>query len=201
MKETANKISKDVDVRDLPLSELPGIVKEAKQNENQIQSVEIEHDTEEKLYLLGFMPLGEINSLVLNELGESYNLERVKKLWIPKSQKMNQLVASDPRLLDEEKMRQVVNDIDPKHSKKIKEIEDKLVLNPFWRANKPSIKMVKIDELIALQSSINIDRANFLAKHISKNATIQQLLDYTFDFNRKSSVVSHHMISPMGPLI
>lgn len=169
-------------------------VQKPKTDDLNFNQSEIEY--EEKLYLLGFMLLSEINSLVLNELGESYNLDRVKKLWIPKSQKMNQLVASDPQLLDEEKMRQVVNDIDPKHSKKIKEIEDKLVLNPFWRANKHSIKMVKIDELIALQSSVNIDRANFLAKHISKNATIEQLLDYTFDFNRKSSVVNYHMISP-----
>jgi len=42
------------------------------------------NETQEKIYLLGFMTLPEVNNLVLNELGESYNLDRVKKLWLPK---------------------------------------------------------------------------------------------------------------------
>ena len=52
-----------------------------------------ETETEEKIYLLGFMPGGEVNGLVLGELGESFNLDRVKKLWLPKSQKANQLIV------------------------------------------------------------------------------------------------------------
>lgn len=157
-------------------------------------------ETEEKVYLLGFMPSGEVNGLVLSELGESFNLDRVKKLWLPKSQKMNQLFVSDMQLLDDEKMKVVIKDIDPKHSKKIETIETQFQLNPFWQANKHSIKMVKIDELITLQNSVNIDRANNLAKRISKDATVEDLLDYNFDFNRKPPVIHNHLISPNAML-
>jgi len=84
---------------------------------------ELEIETEEEIYLLGFMPYGEVNGLVLSELGESFNLDRVKKLWLPKSEKANQLLVSDMQLLDEEKMKMVVKDIHPQYARKIEEIE------------------------------------------------------------------------------
>ncbi len=163
--------------------------KEAKDDEFEIEK-------EEKIYLLGFMPYGEVSGLVLSELGESFNLDRIKKLWIPKSEKANQLCVSDMQLLDEEKMSTVVKDIDPKYAKKIEEIEKQLQLTPFWQANKHSIKMIKIDELIVLQNFINIDRSDNVAKRISKNASVEELLDYNFDFNRKPSVINNHWIKP-----
>lgn len=154
-----------------------------------------ESNTEEKIFLLGFMPPGEVNGLVLGELGESFNLDRVKKLWVPKSQKANELVVSNAQLLDDEKMNDVVKDMDPKYSKKLEVIENKLKSNPFWEANKHVIKMVKIDELITLQNSVNLDRATKLANKIKADSTVEELLDYVFDFNRKPSNIRNHIIS------
>ena len=88
-------------------------------------------ETEEKLFLLGFLPLNEIANLVLAELGESIDLDRIKKLWLPKTKKAQELAKTDTRLLDDEKLKDVVKDIDPKYSKKIKEIEEKISLNPL----------------------------------------------------------------------
>lgn len=171
------------------------ISKAIKHAHNESKDDESEIETEEKTYLLGFMPGVEVNGLVLSELGESFNLDRVKKMWLPKSQKANQLLASDMQLLDEDKIKLVVRDVDPKYEKKIQEIEKHLQLNPFWQANKHSIKMVKIDELIVLQNFINIDRANKLAKRIQKDAGIEELLDYNFDFNRRPPVIDSHFIA------
>jgi len=56
--------------------------------------------------------------------------------------------------------------------------------------------MVKIDELIVLQSFINTDRSDNLAKSISKNASVEELLNYNFDFDRKPSVINNHLIKP-----
>jgi hypothetical protein len=114
---------------------------------------------------------------------------------LPKSQKMQQVYVSDMQLLDEEKMKDVANDIDPKYSALIEVIEEQLALHPFWKANKHSIKMVKIDELITLQSYINVNRANDLAEKISKDASFEDLLYYTIDFNRKPAVIHNHVIS------
>ncbi|MBI1829725.1 MAG: hypothetical protein HY222_00685 [Thaumarchaeota archaeon] len=152
-------------------------------------------ETEEKIYLLGFMPPGEVSGLVVSELGESFNLDRVKKLWLPKSQKANELFVSDSQLLDDEKIRDVVKDIDPKYAEKLETIENQLKSNPFWQANKHVIKMVKIEALITLQNSVNLDRATKLTHKIKKNATIDELLDYTFDFNRKAPEIRSHIIS------
>lgn len=152
-------------------------------------------ETEEKVYLLGFMPLNEVSGLVLGELGESLDLDRIKKLWLPKTQKAAELSMLDVRLLDDDKMKEIVKDVDPKYSKKIESIENKLLLNPFWKANKHSFKMVKIDELITLQGFINIERASKLAKRISKDATVSELLDYTIDLNRKPDAINRHQIS------
>jgi len=154
-----------------------------------------ENEMEEKIYNLGFMPLNEVTGLVLNELGESYDLERVKNLWLPKSQKMNQIFNTQPQLIDENKLKDIIKDIDSTHSQKLQEIESKLQLNPFWKANAHSIKLVKIDELIALQSFVNLNRAHSLAKKIAKNATVEELLDFVFDFNRKPPQINHHSIA------
>lgn len=152
-------------------------------------------ETEEKIFLLGFMPPGEVNGLVVSELGESFNLDRVKKLWVPKSQKVNELFVSDMHIIDDETMGDVVKDIDQKYSNKLEVIENQLKSNPFWQANKHVIKMVKIDSLITLQNNVNFDRAIKLAEKIKKDATVEELLDYTFDFNRKSPVIRSHLIS------
>lgn len=152
-------------------------------------------EMEEKIFLLGFMPPGEVGGLVVSELGESFNLDRVKKLWIPKSQKVNQLLQTDMQMLDDEKMKDVVKDIDPKYSERLRLVEDQIKDNPFWQANKHVIKMVKIDELIILQNFVNVNRATKLAQKIKKNSTMEELLDYTFDANRKSPEIRSHMIS------
>jgi len=168
MKEekTSPTVSKS-DEKELPIVNAPDIIKE--EHKASLDPLE-DTKTEEKLFLLGFMPLNEISHLVLGELGESVDLDRIKKLWLPKTKKAQELTRTDTRLLDDEKLKDVVKDIDPKYSKKIKEIERKLSLNPFWKANKFSIKLVKIDELIALQGFVNIDRAQKLSTRISKNA-------------------------------
>lgn len=150
--------------------------------------------TEEKIYNLGFMPLNEVTGLVVDELEEVYDLDRVKKLWLPKSQKANELINSDFQMLDAEKMKETVKDIDPQYSKKILGIEDRLKQYPFWHANKYSIKMVKIDELICLQSFVNLDRANNHKKKISE-PKIEELLDYCFDFDREPPKIHNHFIT------
>ncbi|MDE1818890.1 MAG: hypothetical protein KGI19_09855 [Thaumarchaeota archaeon] len=152
-------------------------------------------EMEEKIFLLGFMPPGEVNGLVVSELGESFNLDRVKKLWVPKSQKANSLFVSDTHMIDDETMKDVVKDVDQQYSSKLEIIENQLKSNPFWQANKHVIKMVKIDSLITLQNNVNLDRANKLSEKIKKDATMEELLDYTFDFNRKSPAIRSHLIS------
>lgn len=196
MKEEKTLEEFTADSTNLSSEKLSKVVKQAHNeskdyNEDEGSKIEIQ----EKIYNLGFMPVGEINGLVLNELGESFNLDRVKKLWLPKSQKANQLIVSDMQLLDDEKMKTVVKDIDPKYSDKIAEIEKHLQSNPFWQANKHSIKLVRIDELIALQNSVNTNRANNLAKKISKDTSVEELLDYNFDFSRKPSIINSQLTS------
>lgn len=152
-------------------------------------------ETEEKIFLLGFMPLNEVQGVLLGELGESVDLDRIKKLWLPKTGKAAQLMSTDMQLIDDERMLQIVQDIDPKYTDKMKEIDDKLMKNPFWRANEHSIKLVQIDDLIVLQNNINVVRATNLAKRIIDTSDMEQLLDYCFDFSRKNDVVDHHQIS------
>lgn len=190
-KKTSSSISK-INKENISLSNAPQIIKdEHKKSTVQLESTE----TEEKIYLLGFMPMNEINVLVLGELGESVDLNRIKNLWLPKTKAVQELVKTDMRLLDDEKLNDVIKDIDTKYSKKIEEIEKKLNLNPFWQANKYSIKLVKIDELIALQGFVNIDRANKLSTKISKDVTMPELIDFTIDLDRKPDVIHHHQIS------
>ena len=191
IKKTSPSISK-IDKDNISLSNAPEIIKdEHKKSTVQLESTE----TEEKLFLLGFMPMNEITSLVVGELGESMNLNRIKKLWLPKTKAVQELVKTDVRLLDDEKLKDVIRDIEPKYSKKIEEIEEKLNHNPFWQANNCSIKLVKIDELIALQGFVNIDRANKLSTKISKNPTMSELIDFTIDLDRKPEIIHHHQIS------
>lgn len=159
------------------------------------ESIDSESNIEEKIFLLGFMPPGEIGGLVVGELGESFNLDRVKKLWLPRSQKANELFVSDMQILDDEKMKDVVKDLDLKYSDKLEAIENQLKSNPFWQANKHIIKMIKIDALITLQNFVNLDRVAKLVKQIKKDAMIDELLDYTFDFSRKPPTIRSHLIS------
>lgn len=181
-----------IDSENISLRDAPEIIKnEHKSSMNLPDS----SDTEEKLFLLGFMPMNEISGLVVGELGESVDLKRIKELWLPKTKEAQQLVQTDKRLLDDEKLKEIVKDLDPKYENKIKEVKEKLDLNPFWQANKYSIKLVKIDELITLQGGVNLDRANKLSKNISKNATMEQLIDYTIDMDRKPELIHHHQIS------
>jgi len=193
MKEekTSPTVSKS-DEKELPIVNAPDIIKE--EHKESLDPLE-DTETEEKLFQLGFMPLNEISSLVLGELGESIDLDRIKKLWLPKTKKAQELAKTDTRLLDDEKLKDVVKDIDPKYSKKIEEIEKRIKLNPFWKANKFTVKMVKIDEIIALQGFVNLDRAKKLSARISKNATTEELIDYTIDLDRKPDVIHHHQIS------
>ena len=116
---------------------------------NTVQPIE---ETEEKVYLLGFMPAPEVNGLVLGELGESFDLDRVKKLWLPKSQKKTEIFQSDMQLLDDEKLKEAIKDFEPTYTNKIESIEARLAQIPFWKANKHSLKMVKIDELISFRA-------------------------------------------------
>lgn len=191
MKEKQQSESK-LDAKDLPLDNAPDIIKtKHKESLDRLEGIE----TEEKLYLLGFMPVNEVSGLVLGELGESLDLNRVKKLWLPKTKKAQELAKTDSRLLDDEKLKDVIKDIDLKYSKKIEEIEKKLNQITFWQANKYSIKSVKIDELIALQGFINIDRSEKLSKRISKDVTFPELIDYTIDLDRKPEVIHNHRIS------
>lgn len=159
------------------------------------ESANVETSTEEKIYNLGFMPLNEVAGLVVNELEETYDLDRVKKLWLPRSQKAAELMNSDMQMLDDQKMEDVVKDVDAKYLEKIEKIENKLKQYPFWQANKYAIKMVKIDELICLQSYVNLDRANFQKSKIRKNATTEELLDFCFPMDRDAAQIHSHMIS------
>jgi len=182
--------SKKLNEKELPLDKLPEIIKDVHKKGTQSKD-----KTEKKIFLLGFMPPAEINGLVQNDLEESFDFDRVKKLWLPKSKKMNELMNSDKQLLNEQRMNEFVKDIDPKYESKTKEIETKLSTSPFWKANKPSIKMIKIDELIVLQNSVNLERVKNLSEHIYKNTSVEKLFDYSFDFNRKSAHINHHLIS------
>jgi len=188
--ETSEKTSIDSDVSK---EKLVKAVKEVHKTSK--DSSKVVTDTEEKIYNLGFMPLNEVAGLVLDELEETYDLDRTKKLWLPRSQKAAELMNSGMQLLDDEKMRNIVIDIDSKYSKKIEEIANKLKQYPFWQANKYSIKMVRIDELICLQSFVNLDRANYQKRKITKETMMEDLLDFCFPFNREQSEIHSHMIS------
>jgi hypothetical protein len=204
MNDELSNESIDMYLDKFPYEKLPELTKNAVNEINtttETKSTTIQElplETEKKLYLLAFMPINEMQGLVLGELGESLDLDRMKKLWLPKTKNVQELIKNEPRIVDDVKMNEIVKDIDPKYSEKIQQIEDQLKNNPFWRTNNHSIKMVKIDELITLQGEVNLNRAQKLAENITKNSDVGELLDYTIPMNRKSETINHHRISNTG---
>lgn len=151
-------------------------------------------DADRKLYLLGFMPQQEVGGLVLGELGESQDLDRIKRLWLPRVNAANQLRQIDERILDDDGMRDAVRELDRDLAPKVEAIEEKLQQYPFWRTNRHSVRLVRLDDLTILQNVVNVDRAALLAKHVAPDVDVSSLLDYSFDFDREPAPIHHKLI-------
>jgi hypothetical protein len=140
------------------------------------------------------MPQQEVGALVLGELGESQDLDRIKKLWLPRVNAANQLRQIEQRIIDDDGMRVAVKDLDPDIAPKVEAIENKLQQYPFWRTNRYTVGLVRLDDLTILQSVVNLDRADRLAERIGPNADTSTLLDYAFDFDREPASIHHKLI-------
>lgn len=156
------------------------------------ESIDTEH--ERKMYLLGFMPHGEIGGLVLGDLAEHGGIDRVHTLWLPRVEAANRLRQQDERIIDDARLNRVVREIDPALAPKLAQIEARLQKIPFWRNNQHSICLVRLDDLIVLQNCVNLDRAERLAAGLKPGVEVAELLDYAIDFDRKPSPIHHRWI-------
>jgi len=159
-----------------------------------VSTTSVANEMQRKLCLLGFMPQQEVGGLVLGELGGRLDLDRMKSLWLPKVQKANELKLTDLQILDDERMDRVIKPIDPGLASKCDAIESELQKLPFWRTTQHTLALVRLDDLIVLQNSVNLDRAASLAQRISSNATMEQLLDYSIDLTRRPAPIHHRWI-------
>lgn len=132
----------------------------------------------ERIYLFGFMPLGEAGGVLVGELGLKFDAAEMRKRWLPKTAAASLLANTDPYVVDHTNLSRAIKDLGPENQEKLQQIESHLKNNPFFRVIPHTIKLVEIDKLIALQSHINLDRVEGFAQIVKKDSTMSELIDF-----------------------
>jgi len=149
----------------------------------------------EKVFLFGFMPLGEAAGVVAGDLVEIPTPMEIRKHWIKKAQAAQKLAETDPYVVDDSNIDMVIKDFEPEHRDKLQEIEEYIMTIPLYREFPHEIKLVEIDKLIALQNNINLNRVERFSQSVNKESTMFELLDFTLGRRKYSSKIESNLVS------
>lgn len=147
-----------------------------------------------KHYLFGFMPLGEVNGVLMGDLGHNPNLSELKSHWLSRVAIANQLAQTDPYVINNSNLPEVLVDFEEPQLEVVTKIASRLRESEYWKNVRFEIKLANLDYLIALQSNIDLERANNFASKVPKNPTVENLLELCFDLSRQIPEIDSHMI-------
>jgi hypothetical protein len=149
----------------------------------------------DKIYLFGFMPLGEAGGVLAGDLSLKLKVKEIRKWWLPKTAAASLLANTDPYIIDDGNIGSIIKDLGSENQDKLQEIESHLNANPFFQVTPHTIKLVEIDKLIALQSHINVERVKGFAKLVKKDSTISELLDFCLVPRKTNSKIEVSLVA------
>ena len=148
-----------------------------------------------KTYLLGFMPQSEVIAMLVGDLGLDANLARLQEVWMPRVQSATDLQAN-PFILDDDAHALAVQPIHWQSDSVRDAAIDHLASLRHWGTTKVELAMVRIDDLIVLQSNVTLERAHRLVAHLGPNPSFDDLLARSLGRGRPRTNIEHRWIGP-----
>ena len=148
-----------------------------------------------KTYLLGFMPQSEVIAMLVGDLGLDANLARLQEVWMPRVQSATDLQAN-PFILDDDAHALAVQPIHWQSDSVRDAAIDHLASLRHWGTTKVELAMVRIDDLIVLQSNVTLERAHRLVAHLGPNPSFDDLLALSLGRGRPRTNIEHRWIGP-----
>jgi hypothetical protein len=150
--------------------------------------------TQRKRYLAGFMTQAEAAAVLTVELGENFSLARLKDLWLSRVTAAN-VVRAKPFILDDFAHSVAYRPIPPEHAHTCDVALQAIAARGILRGSVFTFAMVRIDDLIVLQSSVTLERAAALVAALPAHPTFDDLLRITTGISRPTSEITHRRIA------
>jgi len=160
-----------------------------------MESPSLSSDSVELKLLFGYMPMSEANGVFMGELAMNLDIAQWRSRWLDKTTTASALSCQDS-IVDDLNLQETEMDFDPSLRDRILAVRAKLDRLPYWKATPYTIKLVEIDKLIALQGSVNLNRVERIRRRIPSNASLGDLIDLCFDFNRPPTPVYCNLVAP-----